>query len=269
METLNTIEKITLLVSTGIVCLANLFVLLERAKKSEKQKSNNIQKLLLINPKATLTVVLFLSSFLMTAQDTIYFKNKMIVAAKITEVGVSEIKYQRMDNLSGPNYLSSKTEIFLIKYSNGVTDSIKVAEPAATFVEYKENPDRIRLRGSRMKFHDRTIHDREMKSVVLSLSSPENKIAFKKEFRKLNEYKLKESVLAPALFVCGAGIHFAALGSAFGANGGAGSENQSNLVSAFLVGAALRISGHVVNIVYRNKKKSKREDIVNMYNRQY
>jgi hypothetical protein len=36
MENLNTIEKITLLVSTSIVCLANLFVLIERTKKSEK-----------------------------------------------------------------------------------------------------------------------------------------------------------------------------------------------------------------------------------------
>jgi hypothetical protein len=36
METLNSIEKITLLVSTSIVCLANVFVLIERSKKSEK-----------------------------------------------------------------------------------------------------------------------------------------------------------------------------------------------------------------------------------------
>jgi hypothetical protein len=36
MENLNSIEKITLLVSTSIVCLANLFVLIERTKKSGK-----------------------------------------------------------------------------------------------------------------------------------------------------------------------------------------------------------------------------------------
>lgn len=36
MENLNSIEKITLLVSTSFVCLANLFVLIERTKKSEK-----------------------------------------------------------------------------------------------------------------------------------------------------------------------------------------------------------------------------------------
>ena len=47
METLNTIEKITLLVSTSIVCLANLFVLIEKTKKSEKHTVQNItQKLL-------------------------------------------------------------------------------------------------------------------------------------------------------------------------------------------------------------------------------
>ncbi len=47
METLNTIEKITLLVSTSIVCLANLFVLIEKTKKSEKPSTQSIiQKLL-------------------------------------------------------------------------------------------------------------------------------------------------------------------------------------------------------------------------------
>jgi hypothetical protein len=47
MEVLNTIEKMTLLVSTGIVCLANLFVMLERAKKSEQHLLHTIiQKLL-------------------------------------------------------------------------------------------------------------------------------------------------------------------------------------------------------------------------------
>ena len=36
METLNNIEKIALLISTSIVCLANLFVLIEQTKKSDK-----------------------------------------------------------------------------------------------------------------------------------------------------------------------------------------------------------------------------------------
>ena len=42
METLNNIEKITLLVSTSIVCLANLFVMIEKTKKSEKHTLNTI-----------------------------------------------------------------------------------------------------------------------------------------------------------------------------------------------------------------------------------
>lgn len=47
MENINIIEKITLLISTGIVCLANLFVLLESIKKSKKDLNNMIgQKLM-------------------------------------------------------------------------------------------------------------------------------------------------------------------------------------------------------------------------------
>ena len=222
--------------------------------------------------KITLIITLFLSSILINAQDTIYFKNKTTVAAKITEVGVTEIKYQRLDNLTGPNYLSSKNEICLIKYSNGVTDTIKSALPISTAVitsvPFYSNPNEVRLSGNKIIYHNRTISDRQLKSMITDLPSSETQIRLKKEFNKLNEYKLKESALAPALFLSGAGIHFVALGSAFGANGGAGVSNGTALVSAFIAGAILRISGHVVNVVYRNKKKSKREDIVNIYNGQ-
>ncbi len=220
--------------------------------------------------KTTIISILFLSSFLINAQDTIYFKNKTQVAAKITEVGVSEIKYQRLDNLTGPNYLSSKNEIFFIKYSNGVTDTIKSTESLSasviTSAPFYSNPETIRLSGNKISYHNRTISDRQLKSMVTNLPSSEKQLTLKKEFKKLNEYKLKESVLAPALFVSGAAVHFMALGSAFGANGGAGVSNGTALASTFIAGAILRISGHVVNVVYRNKKKSKREDIVNIYN---
>lgn len=220
--------------------------------------------------KITLIISLFLTSFLINAQDTIYFKNKTTVAAKITEVGVSEIKYQRLDNLTGPNYLSSKNDIFLIKYSNGVIDSIKsvtpISTPAITSTHYYSNPNAIRLSGNRIIYQNRAISDRQLKSIIKELPSSEKQLTLKKEFNKLNEYKLKESALAPALFVSGAAVHFVALGSAFGANGGAGVSNGTALVSTFIAGAILRISGHVVNVVYKNKKKSKREDIVNIYN---
>ena len=219
--------------------------------------------------KTLLSITLFLSSFLVNAQDTIYFKNKTTVAAKITEVGISEIKYQRLDNLTGPNYLSSKSDIFLIRYLNGVMDSIKsgppVASPISINMEFKESNDKIRMSVNKMIYQNRTIGDNQLGKMINELPSSETQAKLKKEFRKLRVYKLTECAIAPASFVIGAGIHVAALGSAFGSNGGAGAGG-TGLISAFIAGAVLRISGHVINTVYKNKTRSKREDIVNIYN---
>ena len=100
METLNTIERITLIISVSVVALIHLSIAMDKFKMKLNLKRFS---------KISLIMLFIVSSFLMKSQDTIYFKNKTTVAAKITEVGISEIKYQRLDNLTGPNYLSSKT----------------------------------------------------------------------------------------------------------------------------------------------------------------
>jgi hypothetical protein len=259
METLNAIEKITLLISVAIVGLINLSIAMDKFKMKLNLKRFS---------KISLIMLFIVSSFLVKSQDTIYFKNKTTVAAKITEVGISEIKYQRLDNLTGPNYLSSKNEILLIKYSNGVTDTIKalaiVSAPVITSTPYYSNPDAIRLSGNRIIYQNRAISDKQLKSMIKELPSSETQIKMKKEFTKLNEYKLKESALAVGLFLSGTAVHGYALQAAFGGNYRI--PNEKALIATFIAGAALRISGHVVNIVYRNKKKSKRQDIVDIYN---
>ena len=138
METLNTIEKITLIISVSVVTLIHLSIVMDKFKMKLNLKRFS---------KISLIMLFIVTSFLVKSQDTIYFKNKTTVAAKITEVGISEIKYQRLDNLTGPNYLSSKSDIFFIKYSNGVSDTIKsvtpVSAPLITSSPHYSNPDAI------------------------------------------------------------------------------------------------------------------------------
>lgn len=54
--------------------------------------------------------------------DVITFKNGEEVKAIVTEVGTSEIKYKKCDNLNGPVYSVKKSEVFMIKYANGSKD---------------------------------------------------------------------------------------------------------------------------------------------------
>jgi len=66
----------------------------------------------------------FLASTIMVmrAQDIITKTNGDEIKAKVTEVGVSEIKYKKFENVSGPTYTIAKSDIFMIKYENGEKD---------------------------------------------------------------------------------------------------------------------------------------------------
>lgn len=73
--------------------------------------------------KKFLFVLLCTLSFsAVSAQDIIMKKNADEIRAKVTEVGSTEIKYRRWDNLDGPIYTISVNDVFVIKYENGTTD---------------------------------------------------------------------------------------------------------------------------------------------------
>lgn len=64
--------------------------------------------------------------------DNIILKNGDEINAIVIEVGISEIRYKKCDNKSGPTYAVFKSDVFLIKYSNGTKDIF-------TSIENKEN----------------------------------------------------------------------------------------------------------------------------------
>lgn len=53
------------------------------------------------------------------AQDQLYKKDNSKLLVKITEVSPEEIKYKLFDNLTGPTYVVSKSEVSLLIYENG------------------------------------------------------------------------------------------------------------------------------------------------------
>jgi len=63
------------------------------------------------------------------SQDTIYMKSKEQILAKVLEVSPNDVKYKKFDNLDGPEYYSSKSEIARIVYQNGVVDEFKLTNP--------------------------------------------------------------------------------------------------------------------------------------------
>jgi 1,4-dihydroxy-2-naphthoate octaprenyltransferase len=54
--------------------------------------------------------------------DNIILRDGTEISAKVEEVGESEIKYKKCENLNGPDYRILKAKVLLIKYSNGTKD---------------------------------------------------------------------------------------------------------------------------------------------------
>lgn len=58
-------------------------------------------------------------------QDVITMKNGDEVKAKILEILPDAVTYKKFDNLDGPSYTESKSNIFMIRYKNGSKDVFK------------------------------------------------------------------------------------------------------------------------------------------------
>jgi len=83
-----------------------------------------------------LFLVLLLSISNCLCQDLITKKNGEDIKAKVSEITTNEIRYKRFDNLNGPVYSISKSDVILIKYENGTN---VVMNPSVVKPEVKEN----------------------------------------------------------------------------------------------------------------------------------
>ena len=80
------------------------------------------------------------------AQDIIKLKSGEDLKTKVIEIGTTEIKYKKIDNLDGPTYTVTKAEVVEIKYKNGTVDdfsyfSTPTAQPTPSTVideEYRK-----------------------------------------------------------------------------------------------------------------------------------
>ena len=73
--------------------------------------------------KNILLFILFIcSSNIIKAQDTLSTRYGETILVKVIEVGTSEVKYKKLDNLNGPVFSMLKSDLLMIKYQNGTSD---------------------------------------------------------------------------------------------------------------------------------------------------
>ncbi len=72
-----------------------------------------------------------LSAFLFSfsySQDKIVMNSGEVLYGKVEEVNVTEVKYKKQDNLTGPVYTVNKTDVYSIHYENGTKDVFAAKE---------------------------------------------------------------------------------------------------------------------------------------------
>jgi hypothetical protein len=97
----------------------------------------------------SLLALLFTNALL--AQDNIVLRNGEEIKAKVQEVGTTEIKYWKADNLNGPLYVVLKSDVFIIKYENGTKEVFGSAEDAHAAPPKPEINDEAEFRDRRVR----------------------------------------------------------------------------------------------------------------------
>jgi hypothetical protein len=73
--------------------------------------------------KYILLFILFVcSSNIIKAQDTLSMRSGESILVKVIEIGTTEVKYKKLDNINGPVFAMLKSDLLQVRYENGTKD---------------------------------------------------------------------------------------------------------------------------------------------------
>lgn len=120
-----------------------------------------------------MSVVLFLlcMSGRSVAQDVIVKTDRSTVMSKVLEITGTEIKYKKWNNLDGPTYSISRSEVVSINYENGEVESFSNGVPnkTNTYQQPTNNTDGGFMAAdgsSAVKLNGRRLSDEEVRDLV-------------------------------------------------------------------------------------------------------
>ena len=92
--------------------------------------------------KYILLFILFVcSSNIIEAQDTLSMRSGETILVKVIEVGTTEVKYKKLDNLNGPVFSMLKSDLLMIKYENGTSE--KFSKEEKTIIKVRSTHNRV------------------------------------------------------------------------------------------------------------------------------
>jgi hypothetical protein len=112
-------------------------------KKSSESKESNITKQIFALPAVPSEPITQNGFTIETSKkkgvptdscDVLVFRDGTEILAKITELNESQVRYKRCDNVEGPTYVTEKSDLFMLKYSNGTREVMPAPPSRATVI---------------------------------------------------------------------------------------------------------------------------------------
>lgn len=214
----------------------------------------------------------------MFSQDTLFHKSGEIQAVKVSEINPQLIKYKKFENLNGPVYSISISDVQRIKYSGGQIDSFNVALTPAVIatptIPVAENSTRKKMSciGSQIFIDEYQIGTDELLGIINSFPDATAKQKMKISYKQMRAH----GDIATGSLACGLVLGcLAVIGTAPFVTGLTDDyfiptdEGMQVAMVGILCGGAMRITGFAVSKSQRNKKKAKAREIVSIYNGDY
>lgn len=230
------------------------------------------------------------------SQDSIFFKNKSIMAAKIAEINSNEIKYRRLDNIDGPLFVSAKSEIQSIKFANGQIESFAETiqntnsnttsnSSAEDFRSYNGTPNpvvqsqnsanvsnstppKIEIRyNNRLVYNNHGLSEGKFYTLIDNFPNKEGKAKLQNEWNSLKKYRTGQ--MASGFTGLGLGLATPIFGIGYAINNSYSSSDQQTLqtIGASIGGGIIfGVTGAIISTVFKSKRNNKKVEIARMYN---
>ncbi|MBL7895260.1 MAG: hypothetical protein JNK50_08220 [Bacteroidia bacterium] len=200
----------------------------------------------------------------LNAQDTIRFKNGVTKAVKVSEIGLTEVRYNDFSNPTGPIYVVNKNEISSIRYSNGTEDKFSEVKPSTSsnpaVVVTQPINDKIDIKRGDLYYNGRRVGEARLQKLVNLCPDAEKQNRMIPVMQDMKKYKKNQYLFG----FLGLGLGLMSLPVGIIATG------FSESVTPFLIcvgtGATIAITGQVISGINKGKRNAKKLEVAKIYN---
>lgn len=204
---------------------------------------------------------------LLSAQDTLIFKNGDKKTVTLKEITGNEVKYTRHDQNEGPVYIIYKDELVFIKYISGKTDSLNSQASTVVNIAVEALP-KIKMEGNYLYRNGRAIDDFELKQLIDNYPYPETKKSMLVKYQNMEKYRRKHK-LSKSLITVGWILPIVGLvssGVLVFSEPFASDLPDVVFATGFGLGVVTVATGITFTVINKKKKNNERFDISILYN---